>query len=98
MADSDQAPWQAESKLATRGSSISGLVVEYIVAIDVTRIRFLADALFYSAAGYSAGDIGNPERFLPGKLRLHWQSPQANSGLNTWQARRLSRNLSKGFP
>ena len=25
-------------------SSISGLVVEYIVAIDVTRVRFLADA------------------------------------------------------
>ena len=24
--------------------SISGLVVEYIVAIDVTRVRFLADA------------------------------------------------------
>ena len=28
------------------GSSISGLVVEYIVAIDVTRVRFPADALF----------------------------------------------------
>ena len=27
-------------------SSISGLVVEYIVAIDVTRVRFPADALF----------------------------------------------------
>ena len=65
MADSDQAPWEAESKLATRGSSISGLVVECIVAIDVTRIRFLADATFYSAAGYPAGDIENPERFLP---------------------------------
>ena len=26
--------------------SISGLVVEYIVAIDVTRVRFPADALF----------------------------------------------------
>ena len=24
---------------------ISGLVVEYIVAIDVTRVRFLADAI-----------------------------------------------------
>ena len=32
--------------IATRsdGSSISGLVVEYIVAIDVTRVRFPADA------------------------------------------------------
>ena len=27
--------------------SISGLVVEYIVAIDVTRIRFRADALSF---------------------------------------------------
>ena len=26
--------------------SISGLVVEYIVAIDVTRVRFPADAFF----------------------------------------------------
>ena len=32
--------------------SISGLVVEYIVAIDVTRVRFPADALlqFYSSS------------------------------------------------
>ena len=28
-------------------TSISGLVAEYIVAIDVTRVRFPADALFY---------------------------------------------------
>ena len=27
------------------GKSISGLVAEYIVAIDVTRVRFPADAL-----------------------------------------------------
>ena len=27
-----------------RPNRISGLVVEYIVAIDVTRVRFLADA------------------------------------------------------
>ena len=27
--------------------SISGLVVEYIVAIDVTRVRFPADAVFF---------------------------------------------------
>ena len=27
--------------------SISGLVVEYIVAIDVTRVRFPADALLF---------------------------------------------------
>ena len=30
---------------------ISGLVVEYIVAIDVTRVRFPADAFFVSAPG-----------------------------------------------
>ena len=29
---------------------ISGLVVEYIVAIDVTRVRFPADALSHAAA------------------------------------------------
>ena len=33
---------QAES------ASISGLVVEYVVAIDVTRVRFPADAIFLS--------------------------------------------------
>ena len=31
--------------LASINRSISGLVVEYIVAIDVTRVRFPADAL-----------------------------------------------------
>ena len=30
-------------------SRISGLVVEYVVAIDVTRVRFPADALFTAA-------------------------------------------------
>ena len=30
--------------------SISGLVVEYIVAIDVTRVRFPADAFFGAQA------------------------------------------------
>ena len=32
--------------------SISGLVVEYIVAIDVTRVRFPADALFAAPIGF----------------------------------------------
>ena len=31
-------------------NSISGLVVEYIVAIDVTRVRFPADAYFSAAS------------------------------------------------
>ena len=35
-------------------SSISGLVVEYIVAIDVTRVRFLADACM--AQGLAGGE------------------------------------------
>ena len=34
----------ARHRWATALSSISGLVVEYIVAIDVTRVRFPADA------------------------------------------------------
>ncbi len=34
----------AEMNSGNRSSSISGLVVEYIVAIDVTRVRFPADA------------------------------------------------------
>ena len=32
--------------------SISGLVVEYIAAIDVTRVRFPADALSHATAKY----------------------------------------------
>ena len=30
-----------------RSRSISGLVVEYVVAIDVTRVRFPADAYYF---------------------------------------------------
>ena len=36
---------QRTHRLRSCHSSISGLVVEYIVAIDVTRVRFPADAL-----------------------------------------------------
>ena len=32
------------TSMACLSNSISGLVVEYIVAIDVTRVRFPADA------------------------------------------------------
>ena len=35
-----------EDNQIRRFHSISGLVVEYIVAIDVTRVRFPADAFF----------------------------------------------------
>ena len=34
--------------LRTKSNSISGLVAEYIVAIDVTRVRFPADALCWT--------------------------------------------------
>ena len=37
-------------------SSISGLVVEYIVAIDVTRVRFPADAWWQHHAALPAAD------------------------------------------
>ena len=36
----------AEDNQIRRFHSISGLVVEYIIAIDVTRVRFPADAFF----------------------------------------------------
>ena len=38
--------WHPEIYTLDDNISISGLVVEYIVAIDVTRVRFPADALF----------------------------------------------------
>ena len=48
--------------------SISGLVVEYIVAIDVTRVRFPADALFryrFHAPGLDLGLRRAPLRTTP---------------------------------
>ena len=39
--------------------SISGLVVEYIVAIDVTRVRFPADAYLWPGCPYEASFSGN---------------------------------------
>ena len=38
--------------LRTKSNSISGLVAEYIVAIDVTRVRFPADALLVVSCLY----------------------------------------------
>ena len=43
-------PKHAEDNQIRRFHSISGLVVEYIVAIDVTRVRFPADACIARAA------------------------------------------------
>ena len=38
-------------------SGISGLVVEYIVAIDVTRVRFPADAFTSSLSDTESSDV-----------------------------------------
>ena len=38
------------TQLSSWHTCISGLVVEYIVAFDVTRVRFLADALSHAIA------------------------------------------------
>ena len=46
--------------LSLHSHGISGLVVEYIVAIDVTRVRFPADALFSRTWGCA--------RFLTGAM------------------------------
>ena len=40
--------WVAREDTQRKEQGISGLVVEYIVAIDVTRVRFPADAYCHS--------------------------------------------------
>ena len=57
--------------------SISGLVVEYIVAIDVARVRFPADALLISALHSSCYDIhrtGCSEKIFQIELPAEWRS------------------------
>ena len=57
-------------------NSISGLVAEYIVAIDVTRVRFPADASFTCriACGIAAGDEMAQQSYPQAStLRLHRQ-------------------------
>ena len=55
-------------------TGISGLVVEYIVAIDVTRVRFPADAIFCIAAKTYTLRIC-PERLQGNDLtRKSWRS------------------------
>ena len=58
--------------------SISGLVVEYIVAIDVTRVRFPADASFISVFSLLGQDLKgwlncnmNHEQNSPDGTRTH---------------------------
>ena len=79
-------------------NSISGLVVEYIVAIDVTRVRFPADAL-YKTRGIALARRGhlpeqkghrrelNPWRRPGGMLRN--ASPLAENGF-AWTQRTLA--------
>ena len=52
---------------------ISGLVVEYIVAIDVTRVRFPADAFFVSAPGIEIGYSNDENLTMSGnRFRSYW--------------------------
>ena len=54
-----QPPPNLESRVKAQDScrSISGLVVEYIVAIDVTRVRFPADAFADPLPCRSMGEV-----------------------------------------
>ena len=55
-------------------TSISGLVVEYIVAIDVTRVRFPADALFIRAAEYVGFSVEMTRHILPGVVQVRYRT------------------------
>ena len=58
-------------RLCLRTWSISGLVVEYVVAIDVTRVRFPADALrFFPQVGLSSVQDRSPDPIGQKKLPL----------------------------
>ena len=69
-------------------TSISGLVVEYIVAIDVTRVRFPADALLLALSGSG----GQRKRAMRTRI-LWWPLPVALC----WQGCRRSRRQG-GWP
>ena len=64
--------------------SISGLVVEYIVAIDVTRVRFPADALCHCwGDGFANNERGfdNSDRTAFGTVPLfHTQTCEEHPG------------------
>ena len=49
--------------LSVRSASISGLVVEYIVAIDVTRVRFPVDAFYPCFIGF----VGRCDHHITGR-------------------------------
>ena len=60
-AETQRCDRQKRHAFAVKTASISGLVVEYIVAIDVTRVRFPDDALtfyFYFSSAYSHDILG----------------------------------------
>ena len=49
-------------------TSVSGLVVEYVVAIDVTRVRFPADAFLYFQERRRGGEaVGKGIFIIPGE-------------------------------
>ena len=58
-------------------TSISGLVVEYIVAIDVTRVRFPADALFMAPGAFVAEAVCGA--WQPAPVRRKRQGAQGAS-------------------
>ena len=60
------------SKITYKHISISGLVVEYIVAIDVTQIRFLAYALLMH---------GNCEMRCMNETKVMWSGLWCSSEL-----------------
>ena len=47
-----------------RIQSISGLVAEYIVAIDVTRVRFPADAFLFSLLRFALNSVASSIRIF----------------------------------
>ena len=77
-------PTRRRSKLTrSRSPSTSGLVVEYIVAIDVTRFRFPADASNLNAAGR----VCNPQpRQLDRLVAEILPEPPFVVSIQNWQA------------
>ena len=64
-------------------NSISGLVVEYIVAIDVTRVRFPADASCCFCSSLNRRQRRHPLVTFDG---IWWPPVAFTGGLNRWPA------------
>ena len=74
---------QAEQLGRSKSQSISGLVVEYIVAIDVTQVRFPADALL-QALCLASTPLGPASHFVTHEhtsllQSLHWKTCRLSS-------------------